>query len=115
MMYTVHRAPGWHGDPGDPVIMTTDDEREAALRAGCRVDLGMPGASNKYDAYAVGEDGEEVDRIESFCCDGCEKLVEWGWGGPIGAMDGKVLECAAAVEKHLVCWLCEDCTDQLAG
>jgi hypothetical protein len=92
-------------------MRTTDEEREAAMRAGCRIDIRMPGGSNKYDAYALDENGDEVDRIESFVCDECEDLVEWGECGPIGAKDGRILECAGAVEKHLVTWLCSECAD----
>ena len=33
MSYTIYQAAGWHGEPSDPVIGTTDDEREAAIRA----------------------------------------------------------------------------------
>ena len=111
MEYTVHQAPGWHGAPSDPVIMTTDDIHAAALRAGCRVDITMAGTSSKYDAYAVDEDGEKVDRIESFCCDSCEELVEWGEDGPIGTMGGEILECPQTAKNHLVSWVCEDCAN----
>jgi hypothetical protein len=108
--YQIYRAPGWHGEPDDPLIAETDDEREAALRAGCRIDIGMPGASNKYDAYAIdSETGEEVERIESFWCDVCEELVAWGDYGPQGGNGGRILECPQAAEKHTVTWMCDDC------
>ena len=109
-MYTIYKAAGWHGEPSDPVIGTTDDENEAAMRAGCRADIGMPGNCNKYDAYATDDAGGELDRIESFRCDSCEKIIVWG-DGPTGAMDGEILECPESVEKHLVCWLCDDCAE----
>lgn len=114
MNYTVYRAAGWHGEPDDPVVLETDDEKEAAMLAGCRVDIGMPGSCNPYDAYATDEDGDEVDRIESFCCDECGELTEWGEYGPTGTMDGEVLECAGGVEKHLVTWVCDECADECA-
>jgi len=110
MKYTIYQAPGWHGEADDPIIDETDDEREAAMRAGCRIDIHMPGASNRYDAYALDEDGEEVERIESFRCDNCGEIVEWG-DGPIGAKDGRILECPGGVEKHLVTWLCATCAE----
>ena len=111
MTYTIYRAPGWHGEPTDPVIDTTEDERTAAMRAGCRVDIRMPGQSNRYDAYATDEDGNQVERIESFACDECGEIVEWGESGPVGTQDGRILECPGGVEKHLVTWLCEDCAE----
>jgi len=110
--FTMYRAPGWHGEPDDPIIGETDDRQHAAMRAGLRVDLGMPGDSNKYDAYATDEDGTEVDRIESFQCDECGEIVEWG-NGPIGTMDGRILGCPQAVEKHLVTWVCEECAAEM--
>ena len=111
MKYTIYKAPGWHGDPTDPIIRETDDEREAAMRAGCRIDIKMPGGSNKYDAYATDEDGNELPRIESFCCDSCGKIVEWGEGGPSGAYNGRLLDSPGSVEKHLVTWLCDGCAE----
>ena len=108
-MYTIYKAAGWHGESNDPAIATTDDEREAAMRAGCRQDIGMPGDCNKYDAYAVDEEGNKIERIESFCCDMCGELCEWG-NGPLGGMDGKILECPGGAEKHLVTWMCEECS-----
>ena len=113
MKYTIYQAAGWHGEPEDPVLATTDDEREAAMRAGCHADLGIPGNCNTYDAYAMDEDGNPVEPIDSFCCDKCGKLVEWGEYGPTGTMDGKVLECAGAVDKHLVTWVCENCAEDM--
>jgi len=111
MKYTIYKAPGWHGESDDPIIGTTDDERDAAMRAGCRIDIEMPGASNKYDAYATDEDGNEVDRIESFRCSICGELVEWG-DGPMGAHNGRLLDCPQSVEKHLVTWMCASCADE---
>jgi hypothetical protein len=81
--------------------------------AGCRVDIGMPGGCNKYNAYAVAENGNQVERIESYCCDDCERLIEWGADGPIGTMDDEILECAESVEKHLVTWVCEECAEEM--
>lgn len=109
--YTIYRAPGWHGEPEDPVIGTTNDEREAAMTAGCRADLGMPGNCNPHDCYATDEDGKKVDRIESYRCGDCDELIEWG-DGPTGMMGGEILECAGAVESHLVTWVCEGCAEK---
>jgi hypothetical protein len=114
-MYNVYKAAGWHGDPTDPVILETDDEHEAAMRAGCRADIGMPGSCNPYDSYATdAETGDLVEPIESFCCDSCGEIVEWGEYGPNGAIDGRLLECPQAAEKHLVCWICDSCADDCA-
>jgi len=113
MKYIVRKAPGWHGEPHDPVILETDDEEEAAMRAGCRVDIKMPGDSNPYDAYALDEEDEWVERIESFSCGKCGELTPWGEYGPTGTMDGRVLECAGAVEKHLVTWVCDGCASDM--
>jgi len=108
--YAIYQAPGWHGQPDDPVICTTDDETRAAMRAGCRADIGMPGDCNHYDCYAVDtETGEQVEPIESYCCDDCGELNEWGGDGPIGTMDGEILSYPDSAEKHLVHWVCEDC------
>lgn len=113
-IYRVYRAPGWHGRPTDPLIHETDDEREAAMMAGCRVDLGMPGQSNRYSAYAVDPDGEPVDRIESYECDECGRLHEWGDHGPIGVHGGIILgPPPVPVESHLVTWCCPDCADAI--
>ncbi len=112
-MYRVFQAPGWHGEPNDPCIMETEDRQAAAMRAGERADIGMPGHCNPYDAYAQDEDGNDLDLIESFRCEACEELIEWGEYGPTGTMGGKVLECAESVEKHLVTWLCTDCASNL--
>ncbi len=112
MEYTVRKAPGWHGEPCDPVVCTTEDEREAAMLAGCRVDIHMPGNCNSNDCYAEDEDGHRIDPIESFRCDDCGELCEWGDSGPWGTMDGKILECPGGVEKHLVTWVCDDCADE---
>lgn len=109
--YHIYRAPGWHGEPSDPLIERTNDERYAAMRAGCRIDIGMPGQCNRHDAYAEDKDGNRVEPIESFFCDACEELVEWGETGPVGVMDGRILECPGGVEKHLVTWICESCAD----
>ncbi len=112
MHYTIYRAPGWHGEPTDPVIGHVETERQAALMAGERVDIRMPGGSNPHDCYAVDEDGELVDPIESFRCGACGELTEWGdgeEGGPTGTQDGQVLPCPGAVESHTVTWVCEDC------
>ena len=109
MTYTIYQTPGWHSEPTDPVIASIDDEHEAALRAGERVDIHMPGNCNAHDCYALDEDGDCVEPVESFRCDKCEELVEWGDSGPIGTMEGKVLECPDAMETHLVTWLCKDC------
>ena len=110
--YTIYRAPGWHGEPSDPVIGRTDDEREAAMRAGCRVDIKMPGQCNRYDAYAVDDDtGERLEAIPSFRCDHCGELIRWGNYGPTGVYEGRVLECAGGMDKHLVDWVCDDCVD----
>lgn len=106
--YQIYRAPGWHGQPTDPVIEETDDALAAAMRAGCRVDIGMPGQCNRHDAYAIDTaTGERVEPIESYCCDACGDLIEWG-DGPIGAMNGQILGCPEAAEKHL---LCHDCAE----
>lgn len=117
MTYTIYRAAGWHGEPTDPVIGETDDRREAAMRAGCRVDLSIPGECNRYDAYVVDEHGERVEPVESYQCDCCEALCGWcGNGssdGPIGTRDGVVLECPAAWPSHLVTWMCPTCADAL--
>ena len=111
MRYQVYSAPGWHGKPEDPIIMETDDEHEAAMRAGERRDIKMPGGSNRYDAYAVdAETGDEVERVESYRCDVCEELTEWG-DGPIGMRNGRVLDCPGAIEKHLVTWACPSCAE----
>ena len=59
-MYTIYRAAGWHGEPNDPMIAEVEDEREAAMLAGERVDIHMPGASNQYDKYAVDDSGDEI-------------------------------------------------------
>ena len=112
-MYTVFRAPGWHGEPSDPIILETDDEREAAMRAGLNVSLGMPGDCNTHDAYAQDGDGNPVEPIMSFCCDKCGELTEWGESGPTGTMDGRVLECAGAMESHLVTWVCDECAEEM--
>ena len=112
-LYTIKRRSGWHGQPTDPTIETTPDVEHAALRAGCRIDIHMPGGSNPYDAYAVDEDGEEVEPIDSFCCDECGELIPWGEYGPTGTMGGKVLECPQGVESHLVTWMCDDCAAAL--
>lgn len=107
--YTIYKAPGWHGEPCDPVLTQTDDEREAAMLAGERVDIRMPGGSNPHNCYAVDADGELVEPIESYRCDECGELVEWGSDGPTGTLDGEVLECPEAHESHLVTWVCETC------
>ena len=107
--YTIYKAPGWHGEPSDPVIEVTDDEEYAAMMAGCRIDIKMPGNSNRYDKYAADEDGQRVDRVDSFACDSCGELTKWGADGPHGCMDGEVLECPEVIGKHLVDWVCEDC------
>ena len=114
MAYTVYRAPGWHGEPTDPIIYRTNDETEARLRAGCRVDIKMSGRCDRYDAYAVDDEtGERVEPIPSFRCDHCGVLIRWGnYGpGPTGVYEGRVLECARSMEKHLVDWVCDDCVD----
>ena len=111
--YTVYRAPGWHSEPDDPVIMETLEKEDAAMRAGCRVDIHMPGGCNPHDAYALDDDGELIDPIESFQCEECGELCEWGKYGPVGTMRGEVLECAGAMESHLVTWLCRECADEL--
>lgn len=112
--YEIYKAPGWHSELDDPVIATTDDARDAAMRAGCRADLRMPGGSNCYDAYTIDTtDGSEVERIESFRCDHCHELIEWAKEGPYGALEGQLLDCPEAVEKHLVTWLCEECAANL--
>jgi len=110
MMYRVLQAPGWHGDPDDPLLMETEDEREAAMRAGCRADINMPGQCNQHDAYAVDEDGNEVDRIESFRCGECGEIIEWGDNGPQAGVDGELID-GGSVEKHLVTWLCDSCAE----
>ena len=110
--YQVKSLPGWHCEPEDPEIYETDDAREAAMQAGCRMDLVMPGNSNRYNAYAVDSHGCEVERIDSFCCDECADLTEWN-DGPTGTMDGEVLECPEVVEKHLVMWICDECAAEL--
>lgn len=112
MAYKIYQSPGWHGEPSDPVIHETDDEREASLMAGRRVDIKMPGGSNRHDCYALDSDGDTVAPTESFACDGCGELHEWGDDGPQGAMDGRILECAEAAEKHLVTWLCCECVQE---
>lgn len=113
MTYTIYRAPGWHGKPHDPVVATTDDRRRAAMLAGERIDIHMPGGSNRYDCYALDEHGREVARIESYRCDQCNELVEWGDDGPAGgAAEGRVLECPEGYPSHLVTWLCDDCLAQ---
>lgn len=112
-MYHVKRAAGWHNEVVDPTIMTTDDRTEAAMRAGCRIDIRMAGHSGRYDAYAVDDDGHEIERIESFRCAVCGKVVEWGEDGPTGIKDGRVLECPDAAETHLVSWVCDDCLASL--
>ena len=111
--YTVHQAAGWHNESTDPVIMQTDDEQEAKLRAGCRADISMPGGCNRYDAYAVDDDGRDIGRIESFRCNECGEIVPWGETGPVGTMGGKILDCPGSVEKHLVSWLCDDCAEKI--
>lgn len=113
MKYEVREAPGWHNKVNDPVIFTTEDEAEASMWAGMRIDLIMPGNCNSYCHYAVDEDGNEVERIESFRCDECGELVEWGEHGPVGTKDGEILECPRAMEKHLVTWVCEDCAEKM--
>jgi uncharacterized protein YlaI len=114
MTYTIYSRPGWHGEAYDPVIDTTESEREAAMLAGCRIDIHMPGACNKHNMYALDEDGNRVEPIESFRCDACGELTEWGESGPVGAMDDRILECPQAAEKHLVTWLCDDCAENFS-
>lgn len=113
--YTVYKAAGWHGEPIDPVILRTDDEREARMRAGCRIDIHMPGFCNRYDAYATDEDGDRVEPIESFQCEECGGIEEWGEDGPIGTKDGRWLECVGSREKHTVTWVCQSCADGMPG
>ena len=107
--FHVYQAPGWHGQPDDPCILVTHDEREAAMRAGERADLRMPGDCNQYDAYAEDADGNRVEPIESFCCDACGKLAEWGEHGPTAMKDGEIAE---GMETHLVDWVCDDCFER---
>lgn len=109
MSYTIYRAPGWHREPYDPPICTTDDRDEAALMAGERVDIRMPGGSNPHNCYAEDEDGELIDAVDSFRCDECGELHAWGDDGPTGAIDGQILPEPGAHESHLVTWICEDC------
>lgn len=110
--YKIYQSPGWHSQPDDPEIGSTDDEREAAMLAGERIDIHMPGNSNKYDSYAIdAETGERLTPLDSYRCDMCDSLYEWG-AGPIGTMDGEILECARAVEKHRVTWVCEACASR---
>ena len=109
MRYQVYQAAGWHGEPSDPLLMETDDERRAAMLAGERVDIKMPGGSNRYPAYAVNaETGERLERIESYICDRCGELTEWG-DGPQGIYNGRIHGCPASLPKHLVTWVCDDC------
>lgn len=113
MTYFIHKAPGWHNEPEDPVIETTEDETYAAMRAGRRIDIHIPGGSNRYDAYAVDGDGGPVKPIESFCCEHCSELHAWGEYGPVGTSEGKTLECPEAMDRHLVEWICEGCEAEL--
>ncbi len=109
-MYHIYLAPGWHGELSDPLICVVDDERLARMMAGERIDIQMPGACSKYRCYAVDEEtGERLEPIPSFRCDACGELREWGEYGPIGGMEGRILECPGAAPKHLVTWMCEDC------
>lgn len=111
-MYEIYQAAGWHGYPEDPLICTTEDRREAALMAGCRVDMGMPGQASPYSCYALDEDGNEVARIDAYCCDRCDGLFEWG-DGPIATREGRILECPESVPNYLITWLCGSCADAL--
>lgn len=114
MTYTIYKAAGWHSEPDDPEIMRTDDEETAALRAGCRIDISIPGGSHKYDAYAVDNDtGEVIDRIESYQCDECGEIVAWDDDGPTGTYNGEILECAESMESYLVTWVCPACADRM--
>ncbi len=109
-MYTLYRAPGWHSEPEDPEICQVETEEEAALLAGERIDIHMPGGSNRYDSYALDEDGNRVDRIMSYRCDECDEVIPWGDDGPVGLDDaGEILECPGGREKHTVTWVCEHC------
>jgi len=109
-MYIIYRAPGWHGEPKDPVIATTNDRNKAAMMAGTRVDIYMPGECNPYDRYAVdSKTGEHIERVESFFCDKCEQLTPWGIDGPVGLKDGRIFDYPGTSEKHLVSWLCHSC------
>lgn len=107
--YTLYRAAGWHTEPTDPVIGHPASRRDAALAAGERVDLRMPGSSDPHDCYAVDEDGAEVEPVQSYRCDACGELHEWDDDGPTGTKDGEVLLCPAAHESHTVTWVCEQC------
>lgn len=110
--YRIFKAPGWHREPADPMTHETDDEREAAMMAGERVDIHMPGNCSSHDCYAEDEDGETVTPIESFRCDVCDELFEWGECGPQGGYGGSLLECPEGMEKHLVTWMCDACADE---
>lgn len=113
-MYTIRNAAGWHNQISAAIITTTDSEDEAALRAGCRADIRMPGGSGKYDAYATDEDGDEIERIESFLCADCGEIVAWGENGPTGTMGGEIMECPGSVESHRVSWVCGKCAENYA-
>ncbi len=108
MSYAIYQGAGWHGEASDPVVAVVDTMEEAAMIAGCRQDIRMPGDCNPYDCYAVDEDGEEVERVDSYWCDGCGELTQWGEYGPTPIVEGKFCE---GVEKHLVDWHCEDCCE----
>lgn len=109
MAYTIYQAAGWHGEPEDPVIGRTEDMHEAAMMAGERVDIRMPGGSNPHDCYALDEDGERIDPIESYRCDRCGELFEWGDDGPTAADDGYIIDEPGVYESHLLTWLCGSC------
>ena len=107
--YTIYQMPGWHGEPENPIILETDDEHEARLWAGLRLDHRMPGASNRYPYYACDKNGREVERLDAYRCADCGEMIPWGDDGPVGMMGGEVLECPQSVETHLVSWVCEKC------
>jgi len=112
MKYQVYQVAGWHGEPDDPLLHETDDEQEASLMAGERMDIHLPGDSNKFAKYATDSDGEVLDRIESFTCGECSKLFPWGQHGPTGIVDGRIQERGDATPDHLVVWVCDDCSDE---
>lgn len=112
--YEIYLAPGWHGQPEDPIVGATDDRETAALIAGENLAIKIPGDSAAHRYYAADSStGERLEPLESFRCDVCGDLFPWGEHGPIGTKDGRVLECPGGVEHHLITWCCESCAAEM--
>lgn len=108
--WIVRKAPGWHGEPIDPIVAEYDKEEEARAHAGDCVCIPGNGWMRWMRwLYLEDGDGRKVAVEPTLVCAECGNRI------PLAAahcLSHPNHECPESMEPHTLTWGCEACWEE---